>query len=142
MKRVRLSMALWMLLILLAVNASGAEPELTDMGDGVCRQKNGLMWQGEVSEKFSSGQEAQEYVESLNLGGHSDWRLPTKNELYDLCDIFEVKLEGNCPIVLKGAYWSKNGGVQSGAWEAYPLCGGSEYKYQKKKEGRVRAVRP
>ena len=142
MKRARLSAVLGILFLLLAVNAGAGEPELTNLGNGICQQKNGLMWQVEKSNKISSGEEAQEYVESMNLGDHSDWRLPTKNELYDLCDIYELKLEGDCPIRLKGSCWLQNGRVQAGEWEAYPLCGGSEYKYLKKKDGRVRAVRP
>ena len=126
----------------LAVEMNAGEPELSNMGNGICQQKNGLMWQVSSSEKFSSAQEAQDYVSGMNLGDHTDWRLPTKNELYDLCDIFELSLEGDCPIRLKGGYWLQDRKVQAGEWEAYPMCGGSEYKYLKRKNGRVMAVRP
>ncbi len=116
--------------------------KLVDLGNGICRQSNGLMWQVERTKMLSSDQEALAYVDSLNLGNHSDWRLPTKDELYDLCYIFEMKLAGDCPIKLKGSYWSTNGGTKAGEWHAYPLCGGSELQYIKSKSGRVRAVRP
>ena len=122
--------------------ASG-KAELKNLGNGVCLQANGLMWQVDKSRKFSSVAEAQEYAERLNLGEYNDWRLPTRDELYDLCDIWEMKLAGDCPIKIKGSYWSsEDGKVRAGEWESYPLCGGSEYKYLKKKSGSVRAVRP
>lgn len=122
--------------------ASG-KAELKNLGNGVCQQKNGLMWQAGKSKKFSSSTEAQEYAESLHLGDYDDWRLPTREELYELCDIWEMKLAGDCPIKVRGSYWStEDGKVRAGEWESYPLCGGSEYKYLKKKSGSVRAVRP
>lgn len=100
------------------------------------------MWQVGRSKKIAAGEEAQQYAADLEVGGYHDWRLPTTDELYDLCDIFELQLEGDCPIRTKGSYWSKDHKLQVGEWEAYPLCGGSEYKYLKRKKGRVRAVRP
>ena len=54
------------------------------------------MWQTKRSEKFSSFKEAKEYVKNLELGGYNDWRLPTKDEFYKLCNIFEQKFEGDC----------------------------------------------
>ncbi|MDD3815064.1 MAG: DUF1566 domain-containing protein [Desulfocapsaceae bacterium] len=115
---------------------------LVDLGNGICQQNNGLMWQVESTETFSSGQEAMNYVQNLNLGKHGDWRLPSKMELYELCQIFDMNLAGDCPIKLKGSYWATNGEVHAGEWEAYPICGGSELKYLKTRSGRVRAVRP
>lgn len=116
--------------------------QLVDLANGICRQSTGLMWQTERSGKFSSFEEAKEYVQNLDLGGYSDWRLPTKDELYRLRDIFEQKLAGDCSLKLEGRYWSKNGKGDAGEWYAYPLCGGSDFEYLKSKTGRVRAVRP
>lgn len=116
---------------------------LADLGNGICQQNNGLMWQVESTGTISGGQEALDYARNLTLGNHGDWRLPSKEELYELCQIFEMKHAGDCPIKLKGSYWwSANGELHAGEWEAYPLCGGSELKYLKSKSGRVRAVRP
>lgn len=115
---------------------------LADLGNGICRQNNGLMWQVESTDTFSSGQKALDYVRSLTLGNHGDWRLPGKEELYELCQLFEMKRAGDCPIKLKGSYWATNGEIHAGEWEAYPICGGSELKYLKSTSGRVRAVRP
>ena len=119
-----------------------ARAKLVDLGNGICQQSNGLMWQAGKSEIFSQGQDARDYAKSLDLGNYNDWRLPTKEELYELCYIFEMKMVGNCPMKLKGSYWSRNCKLQAGAWEAYPLCGGSDFHYLTSRTGRVRAVRP
>ncbi len=127
-------------------NFSGSNQQdnakLVSLGDGICRQSNGLMWQTGRSGKFSSFEEAKEYVKNLELGGHKDWRFPTKDELYTLCDIFDQKLAGDCPLKPEGSYWSNNGKEYAGEWHSYPLCGGSDLVYLKSKTGRVRVVRP
>lgn len=116
---------------------------LEDMGNGVCRQlPSGLMWQIKESRKFSSWNEANEYVNSLELAGYTDWRLPTRDECLDLSEILQIK-KGTCPIKFKRAHWirgKKNG--KTGYWDDYPLCGGSELRWVRGKEGSVRAVRP
>ncbi|MFH2122462.1 MAG: DUF1566 domain-containing protein [Pseudomonadota bacterium] len=130
--------------------ASSSSPEnnqqgnggLVNLGNGICRQENGLMWQVEKSKTFTSSQEALAYTQTLTLGNHDDWRLPSKEELYELCQLFEMNLAGNCPIKLKGSYWLTNGDIHAGEWESYPICGGSELKYLKSKMGSVLAVRP
>ncbi|MCK5194391.1 MAG: DUF1566 domain-containing protein [Desulfobulbaceae bacterium] len=116
--------------------------QLVDLGNGICKQSTGLMWQTERSGKFSSFKEAKEYVQNFELGGYSDWRLPTKDELYMLRNIFEQKFEGDCLLKPDGSYWSKNGKGKAGEWYVYPLCGGYDFEYLKSKRGRVRAVRP
>jgi len=115
---------------------------LVDLGNGICRQSNGLMWQMERSEPFADGREALNYAAKLELGNYRDWRLPTKDEYYSLCYIFELKRQGNCTIKLNGNYWMDENSPQAGKWESYPLCGGSEFRYLKNNKGRVRAVRP
>ncbi len=115
---------------------------LADLGNGTCLQANGLLWQVDSSEILTSGEEARTYAENLVLGGHNDWRLPTKDEYYSLCNIFELRQQGDCPIKLKGNYWLSDDPTSAGQWESYPLCGGSEFRYLKGKKGRVRAVRP
>ena len=65
----------------------GTEASFTDNGDGtVTDNVTGLMWQQvPVSETFS-WEEAQEYCESLELGGYDDWRAPTVKELFAIGD--------------------------------------------------------
>ncbi|MBU0681992.1 MAG: DUF1566 domain-containing protein [Proteobacteria bacterium] len=115
---------------------------LVDLGNGICQQGNGLMWQVAKSEVFASPREASAYIQALNQGSLGDWRLPTKNELYILCSLYDMKLGGDCPLKLKGSYWSMNGEILAGEWQVYSLCGGTEYQYLKSKTGRVLAVRP
>lgn len=116
---------------------------LADLGNGICRESSGRMWQVERSEVFASGQEAHNYTKNVKLGNYSDWRLPSREELYELCRLIELRLAGDCPIQLKGGYWLANGGAtEAGEWEAYPLCGGPGFRYAKSKSGRVKAVRP
>ncbi|MCF8057559.1 MAG: DUF1566 domain-containing protein [Desulfocapsa sp.] len=124
-------------------NAPGESLLLEDMGNGVCHQGSSrLMWQIQKSQKFSTWDEANEYANSLQLGGFDDWRLPTKEETLFLSELLLLN-NGNCPITFKRAHWvnSKDKGT-AGFWEDYPLCGGSEFLWVEGKKGSVRAVRP
>jgi len=58
----------------------------TDNGDGtVTDTSTDLMWQ-QVSSSSKTWKEALVYCEGLNLGGHTDWRLPNIKELQSLVD--------------------------------------------------------
>ena len=51
-----------------------------DNGNGTITDTvTGLMWQ--KAGELTTGREAVKYVETLTLGGYSDWRIPTFNEL-------------------------------------------------------------
>lgn len=74
----------------------GNQPSFTDNGDGtVTDNVTGLMWQQspdtdgdddiDASDKLSYD-EAVVGASSLDLGGYTDWRLPTIKELYSLID--------------------------------------------------------
>ena len=59
-------------------------PSYKDNGDGTITDNvTGLMWQkadgGEMTFENASA-----YVKSVNLGGYSDWRLPTSSELFSI----------------------------------------------------------
>jgi len=124
-------------------SASREEVLLKDLGNGMCRQlPSGLMWQIEESRKFSTWNEASEYVTALQLGGFDDWRLPTRQECLDLAELLLMK-QGDCPITFKRGHWlSHQDKHKAGYWDDYPLCGGSELRWVKEKKGSVRAVRP
>ncbi|WP_413701924.1 DUF1566 domain-containing protein [Psychromonas sp. KJ10-10] len=60
------------------------KPSYTDNQDGtVVDNVTGLMWQQGLTEKLTY-EEALNKVKTFNLGGYSDWRIPTIKELYSL----------------------------------------------------------
>jgi len=66
----------------------GILPSYTDNGDGTVTDNNtGLMWQQTPETNKMTYIEAVEYVENLELGGYTDWRLPTIKESFSLADM-------------------------------------------------------
>ncbi|MEZ9865205.1 DUF1566 domain-containing protein [Vibrio breoganii] len=65
-------------------NYSSSQPSYTDNNDGTITDNvTGLIWQKQMGEKLSYD-EAMLKINSLNLAGHDDWRIPTIKELYSL----------------------------------------------------------
>ena len=65
---------------------SEASDHLVDNGDGtVTDTDTGLMWQKATAGTYTWKQ-ALAYAEGLLLAGHTDWRLPNRNELQSLVD--------------------------------------------------------
>lgn len=63
---------------------TGLEMSYTDNGDGTITDNiTGLMWQQDPGQKMTWS-EAHDYLESINLAGYDDWRIPTIKELYSL----------------------------------------------------------
>lgn len=64
---------------------TGTASSFQDNGDGTVTDLNtGLMWQQTPDYERYNYYDAFDYVESLEVGGYSDWRLPTIKELYSL----------------------------------------------------------
>nr|MDA3785279.1 DUF1566 domain-containing protein [Deltaproteobacteria bacterium] len=122
MKMVRLSVTICFMFLFCQGCTSSPSPtstwpgrvRLMDLGNGICQQRNGLMWQVERTEVFDSPQQVLDYVHNLKLGAYDDWRLPTREELYGLCFLFELQQQGDCPLNLHGSYWSLNGNMEAG----------------------------
>jgi hypothetical protein len=76
-------------------------------GDGTLTDKStGLMWQvSEDGEKRKYG-EALMYCQMLDLGGHEDWRLPSKEELQWLARPGFESLKQTFPDLQDERYWA------------------------------------
>jgi hypothetical protein len=123
---------------------SSRPARLQNLGNGICQDTvSGRMWQIEKSKTITSPQGAEAYAAALRVGGHSDWRLPTIDELYDLNYLFDLFQNGDCTLDRKGNYWSggNDGEEQVGAWEISDQCD-PERRYTPGTRGFVRAVRP
>lgn len=65
-------------------NYQGNKPSYTNNNDGTITDNvTGLIWQQEMVEKYSF-EDAFHIADTMTLGGHNDWRVPTIKELYSL----------------------------------------------------------
>jgi hypothetical protein len=72
-------------------------PSYRDNGDSTITDTNtGLIWQKYMGEKISYT-EAVRKAETMTLGGHDDWRIPTIKELYSLI-LFTGRVKGQTAI--------------------------------------------
>ena len=133
----------------------------TDHGNGTVRDSNtGLIWQkcsaGQNNDSTCSGTvvrynwykasgtydasnnpSSQDVCGSLNLGGHSDWRLPDKKELISIVD-YAIPYSGPTirtayfPNTLSSVYWSSTTYAYGPfyAWGVYFDYGGGNYGYK------------
>ena len=119
---------------------------LHPISSGICQEgKTGRMWQVERSRVMYSQKEAKHYVANLDLGGYSDWRLPTKEELFVLYYIFYWKQNGSCTMKQNGEYWvaSEEADPFPGHWETdFLCCPVHKYVTAIRAKGYARAVRP
>lgn len=105
--------------------------------------KTGRMWQLERSKRIREAGDAQDFLRELNKGEYGDWRLPTRQELFDLFQAFDLKEFGEVKIQIEGRYWLRTdaGEISVGSWEIGDGCG-PERRYYEGKAGYVRAIRP
>lgn len=83
---------------------SGIQSLYTDNGDGTITDNNtGLMWQKTPDYQKHNFYDAFDYVASLEIGGYTDWRLPTIKELYSLLnsngELYPQDLEKSQPYL-------------------------------------------
>jgi len=87
--------------------------------------KKSLQWQDDESVTSNSlaWQEAIDYCDSLTLDGHSDWRLPTINELLSITDDtkYDPAIIDGLQYATSGVYWSSSPCV-SGTSDAWNVC--------------------
>ena len=91
-----------------------------DHGDGtVSDQTTRLMWQKEDDGKRKNWFEAEKFAETLSLAGHSDWRVPT---LEELASLWETAGSNNAtrttcfPGTAPFGYWSSTSRTNYKAW--------------------------
>lgn len=124
--------------------AGEKKAQLKSVGEHYLENKRtGEMWTKSRGKKFADPSEVKNYLKSLNEGQFNDWRLPTKQELYDLFMIFDFKKNGDIKIRIEGKYWLANndGQMSAGAWDIGDGCD-PERTYSREKKGFVRAIRP
>ncbi len=131
----------------MAVRGASSPPQFHDNGDGtVSDLSTGLMWQ-KNSVQGISWQDGLAYCQGLQLGGHSDWRLPDVNELISLVDYAQSSpsINGQYFTNTSTHYWSSTT-YPSDPAKAYHVCflrGRTEF-YDKSDQGfssHLRAVR-
>ncbi|MCU0572889.1 MAG: DUF1566 domain-containing protein [Syntrophobacteraceae bacterium] len=120
----------------------------SDNGDGtVSDLRSQLMWESEVGEA-ESVERAGEYAGTLNLGGASDWRLPSVDELKALADTGRACV-WNGPALIRGGLTAWALDSDQGA-AVVNLCSGEARKGSGAETGpgpnpgvlAVRAMRP
>ncbi len=87
--------------------------------------------------KQGSGSYAPKLCSDLNLGGYSDWYLPSK---YELNLVYEQKalIDG---FTTNGYYWTSTEYSSGDAWEQYFFDGGTGHYGKTNTDDRVRAIR-
>lgn len=113
---------------------------LTQLSEDSFLVKNsGLIWQYEKSDKIANFMNMKNYVLLSEAEG---WRLPTKQELHELFEIFDLHRNGAVKIDIEGSYWltDDSGHEVIGAWEIGDQCGPSRTYYPHKR-GYIRLVR-
>jgi hypothetical protein len=93
-----------------------------DNGDGtITDTSTGLVWQQATAPGTYTWEQALTYCENLTLGGHSDWRLPNRNELQSIVDYsrYNPAIDTTFfPGTVASYYWSSTtyAGLTDGAW--------------------------
>ena len=117
----------------------------TDNGDGtVTDTSTGLMWQ-QAGSSNKTWEQALAYCAGLNLGGHTDWRMPAIKELRSLADNIQYSPAINTmyfPDTSASWYWSSTtcANVTYDAWNVN-FYFGDVNGYNKSNSYYVRAVR-
>lgn len=108
------------------LNAKGKfENQLNDLGNGtILDERTGLMWQKGRSPHQDRFLYTRGYINELNAskyGGHSDWRLPTVDELASLLNN-EKSMEGYIDTLFSDSqtsFWTIDTAERRAAYESY-----------------------
>lgn len=84
-------------------------PSYSLANSGLKDSVTGLVWQREPEQKVKTQAEAVTYCDDLELGGQTDWRLPTRLEYVSLLDLgmgSGYALPAQIPLEATGNYWT------------------------------------
>ncbi len=142
-----ISICLALLLLSVGGCARVSSPGVTEAGSATIKVSTSpLMWQRERGPYFNDPDEARNYAEHLELGGYSDWRLPTRGEMLDFYYAFDFgsAQASKLGINIEGYYWvmDEDGTINAGSWCDGEICEISRSYRASPKGGFVRAVRP
>ncbi len=80
---------------------------LKDNGDGtVTDSRTGLVWQQMENDREINYDNAVEFCDGLRLAGHTNWRLPSKEELMNLAQTGGEQLQAFFPGIQGKRYWA------------------------------------
>jgi len=134
----------WALIVAVMPEQSAVADDRLQMtgADVFVDQQAGLMWQLGRSKRVKDLDDAITILSDLNGGEFSNWRFPSKVELFELFQTFDLKNNGAVETNLEGNYWlvDDDGSMKAGSWEIGDGCGPSRTFYMKR-GGYVRAVR-
>ena len=100
----------------------------TDNKDGtVTDNLTGLMWQQTVPTGTYTWSQAVAYCPTLNLAGHSDWRLPSRIELASIVDFGVTSGSATSGATINATYFSST--PANWFWSSSPLAGSSSYAW-------------
>ncbi len=141
-------------ILLSSAIAMPAAAGFTEQGDIVFDDQQGVYWQRRPPDRNSDGhidrhdrwtwQEAGAYCQSLDLGGHEDWRLPSYEELETLVDYTTHSPAIDAAFASNnGLYWtlSELAEDQDKIW-AVSFQFGDDYVVHKDSRNFVRCIRP
>ncbi len=144
----RISLMLFLLIVALlpatGTVTSGKSPALVRVSETTFHDSlHNKDWQMDWSRRTRSTEEVRRYLQTLNEGSEDGWRLPTKDELYELMAIFDLKQNGEVKIRFEGSYWLQDeaDNFYVGSWEIGDQCEPSR-SFFKGKSGHIRAIRP
>jgi hypothetical protein len=111
----------------------------------VTDKTTGLMWQKSTAPGTYTWQQALAYAQGLSLAGHTDWRLPNRNELQSLVD-YSRDVPSIDPLLAPNTvscnYWSSTTSIDYTNFAWYVSFGKGQVSYASKLYSDcVRAVR-
>ncbi len=117
----------------------------TNNGDETLTDNNtNLIWQLQIDNTTRNWDTAEQYCSSLNLGGHNDWRLPTRLELISIVDYgnydpaSDITVFGNFPI---SYYWTSTTRGAGDTPFVISFLSGTPYTREKSNSAYTRCVR-